>query len=65
MARLFARVRRVVGPRSWLMSLGIFISCHMDGKMAARSRSVMVVATRGDTTTSRVKCEGGTMRGNV
>jgi hypothetical protein len=65
MARLFARVRRVDGPRSWLMSLGIFISCHMDGEMAARSGWVTVVATRGDTTTSRVKHEGGTMRGNV
>jgi hypothetical protein len=65
MARLFARVRRVDGPRSWLMSLGVFISCHMDGEMAARSRWVTVVATRGDTTTSRVKREGGTMRDNV
>ncbi len=37
-------------------SLGIFISCHMDGKMAARSRWVTIVVTRGDTTTSRVKC---------
>jgi hypothetical protein len=46
-------------------SLGVFISCHMDGEMAARSRWVTVVATRGDTTTSRVKREGGTMRGNV
>ncbi len=46
-------------------SLGVFISCHMDGEMAARSRWVMVVATRGDTTTSRVKRKGGTMRGNV
>ncbi len=65
MARLFARVSRVNGPRSWLRSLGVFISCHMDGKMAARSRWVTVVATRGDTTTSRVKREGGIMRGNV
>jgi hypothetical protein len=46
-------------------SLGIFISCHMDGKMAARSQWVMVVATRSDTTTSQVKREGGMMRGNV
>ncbi len=37
MVRLFARVPRVDGPRSWLRSLGVFISCHMDGKMAARS----------------------------
>ncbi len=65
MARLFVRVRRVDGPHSWLMSLGIFISYHMDGEMAARSRWVTVVATRGDTTTSRIKLEGGTMRGNV
>ncbi len=65
MARLFARVRRVDGPRSWLMSLGVFISCDMDGEMAARSRWVTVVVTRGDTTTRRVKREVGTMRGNV
>jgi hypothetical protein len=65
MARLFARVCRVDGPRSWLMSLGIFISCHMDGKMAVQLQWVTVVATRGDTTTSQVKREGGTMRGNV
>ncbi len=65
MMRLFARVPRVDGPRSWFRSLGVFISCHMDGKMAARSRWVTVVATRGDTTTIWVKCEGGTMRGNV
>jgi hypothetical protein len=38
MVRLFTRVRRVDGPRSWLRSPGIFISCHMDGEMAARSR---------------------------
>ncbi len=63
--RLFARVRRVDGPRSWLRSLGVFISCYMDGEMAARSRWVTVVETRGDTTTSRVKRERGTMRGNV
>jgi hypothetical protein len=31
MVRLFARVPRVDGPRSWLRSPGIFISCHMDG----------------------------------
>jgi hypothetical protein len=37
----------------------------MDGEMAARLRWVTVVATRGDATTSRVKREGGTMRGNV
>jgi hypothetical protein len=37
MMRLFARVPRVDGSRSWLRSLGVFISCHMDGKMAARS----------------------------
>ncbi len=36
MVRLFARVPRVDGPRSWLRSPGVFISCHMDGKMAAR-----------------------------
>jgi hypothetical protein len=65
MVRLFARVPRVDGPHSWLRSPGVFISCHMDGKMAARSRWVTVVATRGDTTTSQVKREGGTMRGNV
>jgi hypothetical protein len=35
MMRLFARVRRVNGPRSWLRSPGVFISCHMDSKMAA------------------------------
>ncbi len=63
--RLFTRVPREDGPRSWLMSPGVFISCHMDGEMAAQSRWVTVVATRGDTTTSRVKREGGTMRGNV
>ncbi len=34
--RLFARVPRVDGPRSWLRSPGVFISCHMDGEMAAR-----------------------------
>ncbi len=33
--RLFARVPRVDGPRSWLRSPGVFISCHMDGVMAA------------------------------
>ncbi len=37
MVRLFARVCRVDGPRSCLRSPGVFISCHMDGKMAARS----------------------------
>jgi hypothetical protein len=63
--RLFGRVRRVDGPRSWLMTLGVFISCHMDGEMAAQLRWVAVVVTRGDTKTSRVKREGGTMRGNV
>jgi hypothetical protein len=65
MARLFTRVRRVDGLRSWLISLGVFISCDMDGEMAARSQWVMVVATRGDTTTRWVKREVGTMRGNV
>ncbi len=65
MVRLFARVRRVDGPRSWLSSPGVFISCHMDGKMAVGSRWLTVVATRGDATTGRVKREGGTMRGNV
>jgi hypothetical protein len=65
MVRLFARVPRVDGPHSWLRSPGVFISCHMDGKMAARSQWVTVVATRGDATTSRVKRYGGTMRGNV
>ena len=63
--RLFAKVPKVDGPRSWLRSPGVFISCHMDGKMARHSQWVRVVATRGDATTSRVKCEGGTMRGNV
>jgi hypothetical protein len=33
--RLFARVPRVDGPRSWLRSQGVFINFHMDGKMAA------------------------------
>jgi hypothetical protein len=65
MVRLFTNVHRVDWPRSWLMSLGVFISCHMDSKMAVRSQWVTVVATRGDTTTSWVKREGGTMRGNV
>ncbi len=37
-ARLFVRVPRVDGPRSWLRSPGVFISCHMDGEMAARLR---------------------------
>ncbi len=55
MVRLFARVPRVDEPRSWLRSPGVFISCHMDGEMAAQSRWVTVVATRGDVTTSRVK----------
>ncbi len=44
MARLFVRVRRVNGQCSWLRSLGVFISGHMDSKMAARSRWVRVVA---------------------
>ncbi len=65
MVRLSARVPRVDRPRSWLRSLGIFISCHMDGEIAARLRWVMVVVTRGEATTSQVKREGGTMRGNV
>jgi hypothetical protein len=52
MVRLFARVPRVDGLCSWPKSPGIFISYHMDGKMAAQSRWVMVVATRGDATTS-------------
>jgi hypothetical protein len=65
MARLFTRVRRVDLPPSWLISLGVFISCHMDGKMGARSGWVTAVATRGDTTTRWVKREGGAMRGNV
>jgi hypothetical protein len=47
------------------MSLGIFISCHIDGEMAVQLQWVMVVATRGDTATSWVKHEGGMMRGNV
>ncbi len=63
--RLFARVPRVAGPRSWIRSLGVFISCHMDGKIAVQSRWVMVVATRGDATTSWVKREGGMMSGIV
>ncbi len=63
--RLFARVPRVDGPRSWLRSLGIFISCHMDGKMAAQLQWVMVVVTRGNATTSQIKREGCTMRDNV
>ncbi len=33
--RLFARVPRVDRLRSWLRSPGVFISCHMDGEMAA------------------------------
>ncbi len=57
-----AQVRR---SAQLAQSLGVFISCHMDGELAARSRWVTVVAMRGDTTTSRDKCEGGTMRGNV
>jgi hypothetical protein len=63
--RLFTRVRRVDGPCSWLRIPGVFISCHMDGMMVARSQWVMVVATRGDATTSWVKREGGTMRSNA
>ncbi len=55
MVRLFARVPRVDGLCSWLRSPGVFISCHMDGKMAARLQWVMMVATRGDATTSWVK----------
>ncbi len=65
MVRLFVRVPRVDRPRSWLRSLGFFISCHMDGKMASRLQWVMVVVTRDDATTSRIKREGGTMRGKV
>ncbi len=65
MARLFARVRRVDGPSSWLRSLGFFISCHMDSELDAQSRWVTVVTMRGDITTSRVKHEGSIMRGNV
>ncbi len=38
MARLFARVRRVDGPRSWIISLRVFIICDMDGDMAAGLR---------------------------
>jgi hypothetical protein len=63
--RLFARVRRVDRPHSWLRSPGVFISCHMDGKMVAQARWMTVVATRGDITTSQVKREGGMMRGNA
>ncbi len=33
--RLFARVPRVDGLRSWLRSPSIFITCHMDGEMVA------------------------------
>jgi hypothetical protein len=55
MVRLFARVPRVDGPRSWLRSPGVFISCHMDGKMSAHLRWVTGVATRGGATTSQVK----------
>jgi hypothetical protein len=58
-------VCRVDGLHSWLMSLGFFISCDMDGEMAARSRWMTVVVTRGDTITRWVKREVGTMRGNV
>jgi hypothetical protein len=47
------------------MSLGVFISCDMDGVMAVRLQWVTVVTTRGDTTTRWVKREVGTMRGNV
>jgi hypothetical protein len=55
MVRLFVRVPRVNVPHSWLRSPSVFISCHMDGEMAEQSRWVMVVATRGDATTSRVE----------
>jgi hypothetical protein len=65
MARLFVGVSRVDGPRSWLRSPGVSISCHMDGETAARLQWVTVVATRGDATTIRVKHEGGRMRGKV
>jgi hypothetical protein len=41
--RLFARVPRLDGPRSWLRSPGVFIICHMDGKMAAQLRWVTMV----------------------
>jgi hypothetical protein len=37
----------------------------MDGGMEAQSRWATVAAARGDATTSRVKREGGTMKGNV
>jgi hypothetical protein len=37
----------------------------MDNGVAAQLEWVMVVATRGDATISRVKIEGGTIRGNV
>ncbi len=65
MVRLFARVPRVDRLHSWLRSPGIFTSCHLDCKMAAQLGWVMVVAKRGDATTSWVKREGGMMRGNV
>ncbi len=56
MVRLFARVPRVNGPRSWLRSPSVFISYHMDGKIAVQLRWMMVVATRGGATSSRAKC---------
>ncbi len=65
MVRLFTRVPRVDGLRSCRRSPDVFISCHVDGEMAARSRWVTVVATRDNATISRIKREGGTMRGNV
>ncbi len=65
MVRLFARVHRVDGSCSWLRSPGVFISCHMDGKMAAGLRWVMVLVIRSDATTSWVKREGGMMRDNI
>ncbi len=37
----------------------------MDGEMAVQLQWVAVVVTRGDAKTSWVKCEGGTIRGNV
>ncbi len=37
----------------------------MDSRMAVQLQLAMVVATRGDATTSRVKHEGGLMRGNI
>ncbi len=36
MVRFFVRMPRVNRPCSWLRSMGVFISCHIYGKMAAQ-----------------------------